>query len=128
MHLSGKEKTILAVDDDCAVLSLLGETLKPLGFHVLSASSGKEAMKIVREHGGKIDLLLSDVVMPEMAGPELAVQLRERYPDMDVMFISGFIRPGLVPSLLESREPGFLQKPFTPSELTSKLRRYFKSP
>lgn len=127
MHLSGKEKTILAVDDDCAILALLGEILKPLGFHVLSASSGQEAMKIVREVEGKVDLLVSDVVMPEMAGPELAVRLRERYPDMEVMFISGFMKPGLglAPSLFESREPGFLQKPFTPSELTSKLRKYF---
>ncbi len=125
MHLSGKEKTILAVDDDCAILSLLGEILKPLGFHVLSASNGQEALKIIRELEGKVDLLVSDVVMPEMAGPELAVRLRARYPDMDVMFISGFMKPGLVPSLFESREPGFLRKPFTPSELTSKLRRYF---
>lgn len=125
MQLSGKEKTILAVDDDGAILGLLGKILKPLGFQVLSASGGQEALEIVGKFEGKVDLLVSDVVMPEMAGPELAVLLRERYPDMDVIFISGFMKPGLMPPLFEGREPGFLQKPFTPSELTSKLRQYF---
>lgn len=125
MHLSGNQKTILAVDDDFTVLNLLGEILRPLGFTLLNASSGFEAMKLAEEAEGNIDLLLSDVVMPEMGGAELAVRLRERYPDMHVMFISGFMKPGMEENLCQGRKPGFLRKPFTPSELTSKLREYF---
>jgi two-component system cell cycle sensor histidine kinase/response regulator CckA len=126
MHLSGNEKTILAVDDDSAVLNLLGAILRPLGFTILSASSGLEAMQLAEKSAGNIDLLLSDVVMPEMGGPELAVRLRERYPEVEVMFISGFMKPGLDEDLYPGRAPGFLRKPFTPSELISKLREYFR--
>ena len=112
---------MLLVEDEPAVRELIREILELDGFAVLEAGSGEEALDVQQAHGGKIDLLLTDVVMPGMSGPQLAEHLGPIRPDMKVLYVSGYndekiFRHGL-------SEPGraFLHKPFTPDLLISRV-------
>lgn len=123
MRLSGSE-TVLAVDDDPVMLELVRGALKPFGYNVLFASSGEEALELatsLREE--KIDLLLTDVILPGIKGQELAKQLLDSYPDVNVLFMSGYICPSMAHNNLEQRFEGFIQKPFAPKSLLRKVRR-----
>ena len=115
--------TILVVEDDEKIRVLLSRILQPLGFQVLCAANGEEAVGISDSHQGEIDLLLSDVIMPGVAGPEVAATLREKRPAMQVIFMSGY--PGEVISgrgLMENPEDFILiQKPLRVDELIGKL-------
>src|SRR6185369_2695915 len=82
-------KTILVVDDEKAVLSITGALLIRGGFDILQALSGAEALEICRKKGANIDLLLTDVMMPEMTGPQLVEKLLPLYPEMQVAYMSG---------------------------------------
>src|SRR5207253_2012272 len=81
--------TILAVDDDQTVLTLLYEVLTAAGYRVLLANGGWDAIQVY-ESAGHIDLLLTDVIMPDLTGPVVAERLRARQPNLGVLFISGF--------------------------------------
>ena len=83
------QKTILVVDDTDAVLIMVVAILQDAGFHVLHASGGEQANKVALDHLGKIDLLLSDVQMPGMSGPDLGISLQRARPDLHVMLMSG---------------------------------------
>ncbi len=114
--------TVLVAEDEDAVRSLVRLALKRAGYTVLTAADGEDALAVAKAHDGKIDLLLTDVVMPRMGGPELAVRLRESRPDLPVIFMSGYAgdaltREGSLPS-----GSAFVQKPFTPSVLASTVR------
>ena len=85
-------ETILVVDDTDIVLNLVVTILEAANFHVLRANSGPDAVKLAANYSGKIDLLLSDVQMPEMSGPQLGDALKQARPDIRVMFMSGFSR------------------------------------
>ncbi|MFC1844981.1 response regulator [Thermodesulfobacteriota bacterium] len=123
MRLSGSE-TVLAVDDDPVMLELVEEVLKPFGYNVLFASSGEEALKVVASlKEGEIDLLLTDVMLPGIKGQELAMQLLDSYPDVNVLFMSGYICPSMAHNNSEQRFEGFIQKPFGPKSLLRKMRR-----
>ena len=122
MRLSGSE-TVLAVDDDPSMLDLLEEVLKPLGYNVLSAASGEEALEKAASCQDKIDLLLTDVVLPGMKGQELARLIMARQPGVNVLFMSGFLCPSMAHSDSEQRFEGFIQKPFAPKSLLRKVRR-----
>lgn len=118
---SGTE-VILVVDDDPALRSLVRRVLERHGYHVLEASSGAEALAVSADAGRPIDILLTDVVMPEMSGPQLAVRFLQQRPTVPVLYMSGYTdneveRHGIA----ESGAP-FLQKPFTPDTLARKLR------
>src|SRR4051812_2454922 len=82
--------TILAVDDDPAILSLVGSILKSAWFAVLQAGNGWEALKLYESSDSNIELLLTDVIMPDLNGPVLAARLRARTPALKVLFISGY--------------------------------------
>lgn len=123
MRLSGFE-TVLAVDNDPVMLELVGEALKPFGYKVLFASSGEEALEVATSlREDKIDLLLTDVILPGIKGQELAQQLLESYPDVSILFMSGYICPSMAHNSSEQRFEGFILKPFAPKSLLRKMRR-----
>ncbi|MEK6777738.1 MAG: ATP-binding protein [bacterium] len=121
-EMPGGTETVMVCDDDPSILRLIVYVLKFLGYHLLQASSGEDALKVIHAFAGNIDLLLTDVVMPGMNGKELANAFLAAYPEAKVIFISGYTdevitRHGIL-------EPGmeFLQKPLTPDILARKVR------
>lgn len=92
------------------------------GYTVLEALTGGEALRICREHTGTIDLMVTDVVMPEMSGREVADRLRKLRPATKILYMSGFTDDAILLHGVLSAEDAFLQKPFTSSALASKVR------
>jgi CheY-like chemotaxis protein len=111
-------ETILLVEDDTAVRSLMTRTLRTFGYTILEASDGREALNVAKNHPLPIQLLVSDVVMPEMNGPHLAQQLLGERPELKVLFVSGFPQTALAGGTV-NRHVGFLSKPFTAATLAS---------
>ena len=105
--------TILAVDDDQSVLSLLENVLSSAGYRVLTAGGGWEAVRAFEDRESAIQLLLTDVIMPDLTGPVLAERLRSRQPDLQVLFISGFHDADLVQRFVTNKGFTLLSKPFT---------------
>lgn len=122
MRLRGSE-TVLAVDDDPAVLELVEELLTPLGYKVLAAPSGEEALKIAAVQQDKIDLLLTDVLLPGIKGQELAKMLLNDWPEVNILFMSGYLCPSMAHSNAGNRFDAFIQKPFAPNALLRKMRK-----
>jgi DNA-binding NtrC family response regulator len=113
MKAMSADATILAVDDDRAVLTLLDEALRSAGYRVLLANGGREAVEIHEGSADPIHLLLTDVIMPDLTGPVLAERLRSRQPDLQVLFISGFHDADLVQRFVTRKGFTLLPKPFT---------------
>ncbi|WP_180539159.1 response regulator [Nevskia soli] len=114
-------ETILVVEDEDAVRRLVRATLERSGYRVLVAESGADALRIVRETP-HIDLLVTDLVMPEMSGVQVAERLREIHPAIQLLFMSGYTDRSIQRTDALSQETEFLQKPFTPAVLISKVR------
>jgi two-component system cell cycle sensor histidine kinase/response regulator CckA len=112
--LSGKRETILVVDDDEKVLNVVVQILKRAEFHVLSADNGTAAIALASKTKGRIDLLLSDVDMPLLSGPDLGETLKTTRPDIHVMLMSGGAKGSL---LVLNYGWAFIQKPFVPVKL-----------
>ena len=108
---------ILVVDDEFAILKLITALLKTSGYKTLSAMNGTEAFALFKEHENEINLLITDIVMPEMDGVELAVQIHRLRPDLPVIFVSGFCQQ--IPGLLQYCQR--VEKPFKPQELLKKI-------
>jgi CheY-like chemotaxis protein len=124
--LRGSE-TILVLEDEARVRKLICEVLTGRGYRVLEALRGDEAIRIVTEHHGRIHLLLADVVMPEMSGPQVLERIRARYPHVKVLFMSGYTDEAMAHhGILDSGAP-FLQKPFLPEALARKVREVLAS-
>jgi two-component system cell cycle sensor histidine kinase/response regulator CckA len=118
----GGSETILVVEDEESVRKLIHSILQKAGYIVLEAQNGHEALSLCESHTDPIHLLFSDVVMPQMSGPELARRLTSVRPEMNVLFMSGYTDNAVVlHGVLDAGTP-FLQKPFTPAGLTSKVR------
>ena len=113
--------TLLFVEDEESLRVVVGDFLSELGYRVLSATNGRDAIAVSSSYEGKIDLLLTDIVMPQMSGPELVRKLRSFRPAIKVMYISGYSENIL--ASFEVSEPGtsLLQKPFTIKVLAAKL-------
>ena len=120
--LPAGSETILLVEDEEVVRTLVKSLLSERGYRILSASSGKEALRISWEHDGPIHLMLSDVVMSQMNGPELARILSQSRPDMKILFMSGYTGSGLHNLKVSGASRPFLQKPFTLDSLAMKVR------
>jgi two-component system cell cycle sensor histidine kinase/response regulator CckA len=120
-------ETILLVEDDEMVRNLVRETLEREGYKVIGAADPLEAQRIAEGHRGKIQLLITDVVMPRLNGKELAKSLVERRPELKVLYMSGYTDSAIVNSGILQKEVAFLQKPFTPAALASKVRDVLES-
>ncbi len=119
--LRGHE-TILIVEDEKAVRKLTSRILSSAGYTVLSAANGGEALLECDRHAGKIHLVLTDVVMPRMSGKELSARLTKVYPDLKVLFMSGYTDNAIVQHGILDEGTHFLAKPFTSPELLKKIR------
>jgi PAS domain S-box-containing protein len=118
---SGSE-TILLTEDEDAVREIVAETLRDRGYTVLEARHGREALELAEARQGPIDLLLTDIVMPRMGGPELWARIRERFPETRVLFLSGHTGAAPAPG------PVLLRKPFSPEDLVVKVREILDVP
>ena len=114
-------RTILVVEDEHAVRSLLRRILEGLGHRVLSARDGAEALEIEAAHAGPIDLLVSDVIMPNMRGREIAERMGVARPGIGVLFVSGYPRDDIVRDGVLDPGVNFLQKPFDKGELVARV-------
>ncbi len=114
--------TILVVEDEEAVRRFAVRALESRGYEVLKAATGVEALDVLAAHGDQIDLVISDVMMPEMDGPKLLQQMRKTLPDMKVIFISGYAEEALRHELAEGESFGFLPKPFSLKDLASAVK------
>jgi CheY-like chemotaxis protein len=118
---SGHE-TVLLVEDESAVLRLSKIVLERFGYKVLTAGTPSEAIQVFTTHEGLVHLLVTDVVMPEMNGRELAARLRETHPDLKALFVSGYSASALAPRGVLDEGVHFLQKPFSLEDLAASVR------
>jgi CheY-like chemotaxis protein len=119
---------VLVVEDEEGVRRLAEHMLAQLGYQVLSAASGPEALGVAAPHGGPIDLLLTDVVMPQMSGPAVAEALRPRHAGMRVLYMSGYADDAGVRHGALDRGAALLQKPFSMAVLAKKVREVLEGP
>jgi len=120
---TGAGETVLVVDDEPAVRLVTKRILQRNGYTVLEASGGHEALRVLREHPGPIQLLLSDVIMPEMNGREVAERVRERRPGIKVLFMSAYSPAAIAHDGLLEEGAAFLRKPFEIGQLLKAVRR-----
>ena len=118
----GGSETVLVVEDVAAVRAVTRQMLERQGYCVLEAANGATALSLARQHQSAIHLLVTDVVMPEVSGRELADQLVQLRPDMRVLFMSGYTDDAVVRHGILQEGIAYLQKPFTPDTLARKVR------
>ena len=116
-------ETVLLVEHEVAVRGFAKRAHETTGYRVLVAASGDEALRLVEDHSGVIDAMITDVVMPGMSGPELARQLNPKRPSLKVLFTSGYTEDATLIQGVKDAGTAFLQKPFSPDELTDKVRQ-----
>jgi len=121
-------ETILLVEDEIGVRRLVREMLHRLGYKIHEASSGADAVRIFAQHRNTIDLLLTDVIMPQMSGRDLAERLKALQPSLKVLYISGYTDDMLAHHGVLESNVYLLQKPFAPDELAKKLREVLDAP
>jgi signal transduction histidine kinase/CheY-like chemotaxis protein len=114
--------TVLLVEDEDQVRSLARTFLERSGYRVVAAASGPEALRMLKEHSGRIDLLLTDIVMPQMNGAVLAERVNAARPEIRILFMSGYTEGGLEGHGIIAGAAHFLQKPFTAGTLDQKVR------
>jgi two-component system, cell cycle sensor histidine kinase and response regulator CckA len=117
-------QTILVVEDHVLLLKLIKQILEDAHYTVLTASSAKKAIGLEAEFAGAIDLLLSDVMMPGISGPDLAKKLKEQRPEMRIILMSGYPDGGL---LVLNYGWHFMQKPFMPRALVGRIKDVLQS-
>lgn len=118
--VASAERTVLLCDDDPAIVEMATRALTRHGYRVVSASSPRIALELVREQGVEVDLLVTDLVMPGMRGGDLARAIREHHPELPVLFISGYSEEDL-PELDDDLATDFLAKPFSGSQIAERL-------
>ena len=121
-------ETVLLVEDEDSIRTLLGRELGASGYKVLEAGNAEDAVDLCRRHQGPIHLLVTDVVMPRISGHELADRLASLRPDMRVLYMSGYTDDAVVRHGVLESATAFLQKPFTPNQLLRKMRDVLDAP
>ena len=121
-------ETVLLVEDEPAVRSLAAMILGRIGYRVLTAEDGASALNLWKEHGSEVDVLLTDVIMPQMSGVELAQKIRALNPGLRVLFMSGYTDDTIAKHGLRPNEIPMLEKPFTAESLAAKLRTRARQP
>ena len=119
--------TVLLVEDEDPVRAVNSRALSARGYTVLEAASGIEALRLIQEHADGIDVVVSDVVMPEMDGPTLLRELRKHDPDLKVIFVSGYAEDAFRKNLPEGETFNFLPKPFSLKQLVEMVKRTMAS-
>lgn len=117
----GHGETILLVEDNQAILKTACQILENLGYQALTASTAKQALEIAKTHTGEIELLITDVIMPEMNGRDLANQIEEAYPNLKILFMSGYTDNVIAHHGILEDGIQFIQKPFAKEELAEKI-------
>ena len=125
---AGGSETLLLVEDDPAVRALAQDLLEQWGYHVLVANHGREGLAVSHAYDGVIDLVVSDVVMPEMSGPDMVRHLWWTRPKARVLYMSGYTDQTAFRMGLQEPWTSFLQKPFTPDALATAVRRALDGP
>jgi two-component system cell cycle sensor histidine kinase/response regulator CckA len=118
-----KNHKILVIDNDEPLLKLIELILVPTGYHVLSALSGRMGLELAEMASGDVDLLLTDVIMPDMSGEDLALIFKRTYPATKVLFMSAYIKPATVRYEELHGKVEFIIKPFTPEKLKGEIKR-----
>jgi CheY-like chemotaxis protein len=118
----GGTETVLLVEDEESVRQLVRETLAAKGYRVMEAQNGESGVAAAAQHDGKIDLVITDVVMPGMGGRELVKQLAQTRPETKVLYLSGYTEDAILNEDTIESGAAFLQKPFTLQNLSSKVR------
>ena len=119
---SGGSETILLVEDEESVRQLVRDTLVNKGYQVIESENGESGVAAALRHKGKIDLVITDVVMPGMGGREMVKQLAQSRPDAKVLYLSGYTEDAIVSDGSIESGTAFLQKPFTLQNLSRKVR------
>jgi len=123
----GMGETLLVVEDDATLLDLCSKMLSGLGYNVLSYSNADEAIKMAEEYKEKIDLLITDVVMPDITGKALAEKLLLSHKDMKCLYMSGYTANVIAHHGVIAEGIQFIQKPFSIKVLASKIRQVIES-
>jgi PAS domain S-box-containing protein len=121
-------ETILLVEDEPLVRGITNEVLTEHGYTIIEAQDGMSALALAEKHNGTIDLLLTDVVLPQVSGRELSEQIRAKCPDIRVLFMSGYTEDAIVHHGVLERGIKFLPKPFTPERLVRKVQSVLEAP
>ncbi len=119
----GNGETILVLEDEIPVLNLAKTMLEKLGYKVLASNSADEALTLIKSHGGAIDLLITDVIMPEMNGRDFANQVNGLYPEIKTLFMSGYTSDVIVRHGILEEGVRYIQKPFSIKDLAIKVRK-----
>jgi CheY-like chemotaxis protein len=121
-RVPGGTETVLLVEDAAAVRAVTKQILERQGYTVLEAADGAAALRLAQDHRGPIHLLLTDVVMPQVSGRELAERLAQLRPDTKVLYASGYTDDSVVRHGILESGTAYLQKPFSPESLARKVR------
>jgi CheY-like chemotaxis protein len=124
---AGRE-TILLIEDEVAVRSLTRRVLARQGYTVIDARDGAEALALARREDAAFDLVITDVVMPGMSGPAVAVELRALIGGVPVLYMSGYTDDEMLRRGIHTSDTHFLQKPFTPSSILTQVRAVLDAP
>jgi len=127
MRRTPGSETLLVVEDNVMVLDSAMRVLQQYGYSILTAQNGEEALTVSKKHNGPIHMLITDVVMPLMGGPELKKHLTTLWPNLKVLYMSGYTDDAIVQHGLLERGINFLQKPFNPKRLIRRVREVLDS-
>jgi DNA-binding NtrC family response regulator len=123
-----RKKTILVVEDETFVRQVASEILESAGYLVLQASNATDALLAFKQHDGRVDVLLTDVVMPGKNGRDLACELKAMCPSVRTIFMSGYTDNAVLRHDLQEHNSSYLYKPFSMDRLTSKVREVLEEP